>query len=79
MAARPLPTLSHSPSAPPLFSCPLPLQIVGAILGSAFLYATIPNSSESPLGSNRIAPGVGYGNALCGEIVMTWVLGESCY
>jgi MIP family channel proteins len=49
-------------------------QIVGAILGSGLLYATIPNGEESTLGSNQISPGVGYGNALCGEIVMTAVL-----
>lgn len=49
-------------------------QIVGAILGSGLLDATIPDGQESTLGSNQIAPGVGYGNALCGEIVMTAVL-----
>ena len=49
-------------------------QIVGAILGSALLMATIPNGNEGTLGSNVIAPGVGFGNALCGEIVMTSVL-----
>ena len=49
-------------------------QIVGAILGSGLLYATIPNASTSTLGSNQISPGVGYGNAFCGEIVMTAVL-----
>ena len=49
-------------------------QIVGAILGSALLMATIPDGNEGTLGSNVIAPGVGFGNALCGEIVMTSVL-----
>jgi MIP family channel proteins len=49
-------------------------QIVGAILGSALLDATIPDGNEGSLGSNSINPGVGYGNALCGEIVMTGVL-----
>lgn len=49
-------------------------QIVGAILGSGLLYATIPPGMENTLGSNAVAPGVGYGNALCGEIVMTAVL-----
>jgi MIP family channel proteins len=49
-------------------------QIVGAILGAAFLDATIPDGSEGALGSNQISPGVGYGNALAGEIIMTAVL-----
>lgn len=49
-------------------------QIVGAILGSGFLYGTIPAGNENSLGSNVIAPGVGSGNALLGEIVMTCVL-----
>ncbi len=49
-------------------------QIIGAILGSALLDATIPDGNERSLGSNSITPGVGYGNALCGEIVMTAVL-----
>ena len=49
-------------------------QIVGAILGSALLDGTIPNGEDRTLGSNQIAPGVGIGNALCGEIVMTAIL-----
>ncbi|PRW56449.1 aquaporin [Chlorella sorokiniana] len=49
-------------------------QIAGAILGAGFLYATIPGSSSSTLASNQLSPGVGIGNALCGEIVMTFVL-----
>lgn len=49
-------------------------QIVGAILGSGFLYGTIPEGNENTLGSNIISPGVGFGNALLGEIVMTTVL-----
>jgi MIP family channel proteins len=49
-------------------------QIVGAIVGSALLDATVPSGSEGTLGSNTITPGVGYGNALAGEIVMTAVL-----
>ena len=49
-------------------------QIVGAILGSGFLYGTIPEGNENTLGSNIISPGVGFGNALLGEIVMTCVL-----
>ena len=49
-------------------------QVVGAILGSALLDATIPDGNGGSLGSNSITPGVGYGNALCGEIVMTGVL-----
>ena len=32
-------------------------QVVGAILGSSFLFATVPNSGASALGSNAIAPG----------------------
>lgn len=49
-------------------------QITGAILGSAFLAATIPKDQRLTLGSNEIANGVGYGNALCGEIIMTFTL-----
>ncbi|KAI3432415.1 hypothetical protein D9Q98_003969 [Chlorella vulgaris] len=49
-------------------------QIVGAILGSSFLFATIPDANSSSLGSNSIAPGVAVGNAMMGEIVMTFVL-----
>ncbi|KAI3430305.1 hypothetical protein D9Q98_004901 [Chlorella vulgaris] len=49
-------------------------QIVGAILGSSFLFATVPNSNSSALGSNSIAPGVSTGNAMMGEIVMSFVL-----
>ncbi len=49
-------------------------QIIGAILGSALLDATIPDGNEGSLGSNFINPGVGFGNALCGEIVMTAIL-----
>lgn len=54
--------------------CNIAAQITGAILGAAFLHATIPNASESPLGANALADGVGIGNALCGEIVLTFVL-----
>ncbi|GAB4814534.1 hypothetical protein N2152v2_001580 [Parachlorella kessleri] len=49
-------------------------QIVGAILGSAFLLGVIPDGSDSALGSNRVAPGVSNGNAFLGEAVMTFVL-----
>lgn len=49
-------------------------QVVGSILGAAFLAATIPHSQWRTLGSNEIAPGVAYGNALCGEIIMTFTL-----
>lgn len=45
------------------------MQIVGAILGSSFLFSTVPNSNSSALGSNSIAPGVSTGNAMMGEIV----------
>lgn len=38
------------PSPPSLWST----QICGAILGSSFLYGTIPNAGASPLGSNHI-------------------------
>lgn len=48
---------------------PLLPQVVGAILGSAFLYATIPDASASSLGSNSLAPGVSTGNAIMGEMV----------
>eukprot|EP00887_Chlorella_sp_A99_P001508 scaffold8.g1508.t1 len=48
--------------------------IGGAILGSAFLFGVIPNSSASTLGSNAIASGVTTGNAFLGEVVMTFVL-----
>jgi len=49
-------------------------QIIGAIVGAALLAATIPSSERLTLGSNEITNGVGYGNALCGEIVMTFTL-----
>lgn len=49
-------------------------QISGAILGSAFLAATLPSGARLTLGSNEIVNGVGCGNALCGEIIMTFVL-----
>jgi len=49
-------------------------QIVGAILGAALLDATVPSAGDANLGSNVISNGVGFGNALCGEIVMTAVL-----
>jgi hypothetical protein len=61
-------------SSPACVSRPLPpallclLQVVGAILGSAFLYGTIPNSSESSLGSNSVSTGVSNGNAFLGEV-----------
>ncbi|KAL4457663.1 hypothetical protein ABPG75_012528 [Micractinium tetrahymenae] len=54
--------------------CNIAAQISGAILGAGLLYATIPGSSSSTLASNQLAAGVGVGNALCGEIVMTFVL-----
>ena len=49
-------------------------QLIGAILGAAFLAATIPSSQQLSLGSNVIANGIGIGNALVGEILMTFVL-----
>ncbi|EFN52412.1 hypothetical protein CHLNCDRAFT_13804, partial [Chlorella variabilis] len=49
-------------------------QLVGAILGSSFLYATVPHAAASTLGSNAIARGVSTGNAFVGEAVMTFVL-----
>lgn len=42
----------------------LPPQIVGAILGSSFLMASVPHSHASALGSNAIAPGVSTGTPL---------------
>jgi hypothetical protein len=59
------------PAPPPRVT---PLQLAGAILGASFLFATIPNSDSSALGSNAPAPGVSVGNAIMGEIVMTFVL-----
>lgn len=44
-------------------------QLVGAILGSSFLYATVPHAAASTLGSNAIARGVSTGNAFVGEAV----------
>lgn len=38
--------------------------LLAAILGSSFLFATIPNASSSTLGTNMIAPGVTVGNAM---------------
>jgi glycerol uptake facilitator-like aquaporin len=49
-------------------------QIVGAITGSAFVAASVPRAQRGSLGSNSLSNGVGYGNALCAEIVMTCVL-----
>ncbi|GAB4820145.1 hypothetical protein N2152v2_007191 [Parachlorella kessleri] len=67
--------LALTGSLPPLQAVANVLaQIVGAILGSSFLYGVIPNSSNSSLGSNKIAHGVSVGNAFLGEAVMTFVL-----
>jgi glycerol uptake facilitator-like aquaporin len=49
-------------------------QVAGAILAAALLAATIPKHARLTLGSNEIAPGIAWGNALCGEIIMTFVL-----
>lgn len=49
-------------------------QLIGAILGAAFLAATIPAAQRLSLGSNAIANGIGIGNALVGEILMTFTL-----
>jgi len=49
-------------------------QIVGAILGAALLDASVPSAGDANLGSNVISNGVGVGNALYGEIIMTAVL-----
>lgn len=49
-------------------------QFVGAILGAAFIRAMLPNGRNSVLGTNATAPGVSTGNAICGEIIMTFTL-----
>jgi len=40
-------------------------QVIGAIIGAAFLMATMPNGNESTLGSNSITSGVGIGGYDC--------------
>lgn len=62
------------PNHPQSTPTPPPTQLVGAILGSAFLYATVPHASQSALGSNKLQPGVTVGNAMTGEILLTFVL-----
>lgn len=67
----------QGPLSPPLPNCPhhpANGQLVGAILGSAFLYTTVPHAAQSALGSNSIQPGVSVGNAMTGEILLTFVL-----
>ena len=49
-------------------------QIVGAILGATFVRCLLPDGRDSSLGTNALAPGVGQGNALTGEIIMTFTL-----
>ena len=50
-------------------------QIVGAILGAAFLDGTIPNSiPDSNLGANSVNTQLSAGNAFLGECVMTFTL-----
>ena len=49
-------------------------QIVGAILGATFVRCLLPGGRHSALGTNALAPGVGQGNALTGEIIMTFTL-----
>lgn len=49
-------------------------QYVGAILGAAFLYGTVPNANASSLGSNSVSPFFTNQQALCGEILMTCLL-----
>lgn len=49
-------------------------QLVGAILGATFVRCLLPSGRHSTLGTNALAPGVGQGNALTGEIIMTFTL-----
>ena len=50
-------------------------QIVGAILGAAFLSGTIPNDiPDSNLAANSVNSEIGAGNAFLGECVMTFTL-----
>jgi MIP family channel proteins len=49
-------------------------QCLGSILASGLLYGMLPNSSSSTLGANVLFPGVSVGNAVLGEIVMTYLL-----
>jgi MIP family channel proteins len=49
-------------------------QSIGSILASGLLYGILPNSNSSSLGANALFPGVSIGNALLGEIVMTYLL-----
>lgn len=59
---------SHLPSLP----SPAHAQIVGAILGSAFVMGMVPNGQDSLLGSNATAPGVSNGGAFLGEVRCGW-------
>lgn len=49
-------------------------QILGSILGAAFLKGTVPNHAVSSLGSNSISPTFSTGQALLGEIIMSSIL-----
>jgi len=51
-------------------------QIVGSILGTAFLYGMVPDAGESSLGANIISDSYSSGEALLGEFFMTAFL---CY
>jgi len=52
------------------------VQFAGSVLGALLIAATFKeeNDMTGGLGTNAIADGVGYGNAWCGEIVMTYLL-----
>jgi MIP family channel proteins len=49
-------------------------QFSGSIIGAALLYGTVPFASESGMGSNSISAGATVGNAVLGEICMTFAL-----
>ena len=49
-------------------------QFAGSVLGAGLLYGTLPDPSATSLGANAVSDGAYPGNAVLGEIVMTFVL-----
>lgn len=49
-------------------------QITGSVAGAALLFCLLPGAQNSTLGSNELSAGVAIGNAVTGEIVMTFLL-----
>ena len=49
-------------------------QFAGSILAAGFVYGITPDASVSSLGANALSTGVGSGEALLGEVMMTAML-----